>query len=73
MWGHLPLRTREEIWGQVLHYDNCAVHFALWLGPCEQNFLLRCSMSPPIAIDMLLIGSEYEFSGLRHWLLFQRR
>jgi hypothetical protein len=44
-----------EIWDQVVHYDNRALYFALGLGPCEQNFLLRCTMSP-IAIDMLLSG-----------------
>jgi hypothetical protein len=53
-----------KLWGQVLHYDNCAVSFALWLGPCDQSSLLRCIISP-MAIAMLLSGREYDFSALR--------
>jgi hypothetical protein len=62
--------TSKENW--VRPYNPHPVYSALWLGPCDQSFLLRCIMSPSIAIAMLRSGSEYGFSGLRKLASFRK-
>ena len=38
--------------GQVLHYHIRAEYFTPWLDHCDESFLVRCIMSPPVAMPV---------------------